>query len=398
MSAVANKVGVAARMGLGLLPDRLSHAFRPRDNRFELDDVPPPVLPPLGDTRLYIAPANFAAQGYRWARAVEGLPGVGAVNMQYREPGDFGFPADYALSKVVFENSGSWARRQRDAVSAGFTHVVFESERPIFGLAFQGSVEREARWLQHRGLRVGLASHGSDLRLPSRHAEIDRWSPFRDLDSEWIRRLEVKALSNRALCERLDVPTFVATPELLLDWPSATWLPNVIDPSEWRSDRPALAEGAPVVLHAPTNPLVKGTALVEPVLDALDADGIIDYQRIIKVPAAEMPGRYAAADVVLDQFALGIYSTTSVEAMAAGRVVIAHLHDQVRDHIRATTGLEPPIVEATPDTLGEILRDVALRPDHYREIALRGPEYVRRVHNGELSARALAPFLGKPSA
>src|SRR5690606_24053401 len=151
----------------------------------------------------------------------------------------------------------------------------------------------------------------------------------------------------------------------------------------------------PIVMHAPTNPAVKGTALIEPSVQRLAAEGIIDYHRIIKVPAAEMPRKYEQADVVLDQFALGIYATTSIEAMAAGRLVVAHLHDQVREHIFNVTGLKAPVVEATPDTIGDVLRDVAARPDYYRAIAQRGPEYVEAVHNGELSARVIAPFLGK---
>jgi hypothetical protein len=317
--------------------------------------------------------------------------------MQYRAVGDFGFPADYSVSESVFSSSGDWARRQRDAVANGFTHVLFEAERPIFGLAFQGFVEREARWLLDRGLEVGLASLGTDLRLPSRHAQLDEWSPFRDGDQDWIRALEAKARQNRGLFERLGVPSFVATPELLGDWPLAVWLPIVIDPTDWRNSRPALSGEVPIVLHAPTKPAVKGTALIEPVVERLAEQGVIDYQRISRVPAAEMPRRYAQADVVLDQFTLGIYATTSIEAMAAGRLVVAHLHDQVREHIRDVTGLEAPIVEATPDTIGDTLRDVAERPEHYRAIAQRGPAYVDAVHNGALSARVLAPFLGKES-
>lgn len=395
MNALTTKAGIAYRLALGMLPDRIALPLRPRDRRFSLADVPAPVVAPVGDTRLYAAPANFAAQGYQWARSAERLPGVGAVNMQYRAAGDFGFPADYSVSEKVFASSGDWARRQRSAVADGFTHVLFEAERSIFGLAFQGFAEKEARWLQQRGLQVGLASLGTDLRLPSRHAQLDRWSPFRDGDKEWIRALEARALRNRGLFERLDVPSFVATPELLGDWPAAVWLPIVIDPTEWRTDRPALSGERPIVLHAPTNPAVKGTALIEPDVERLSADGIIDYQRIIKVPASEMPSRYAAADVVLDQFTLGIYATTSIEAMAAGRLVVAHLHDQVREHIREITGLEAPIVEATPETIGDVLRDVAERPEHYRRIAERGPDYVDAVHDGALSARVLAPFLGK---
>jgi hypothetical protein len=395
---IVRKAGIAFRLVLGALPDAISVRFRPRAHRFSPADVPPPVQAPRGEVRLYSAPANFAAQGYQWARAAERLAGVGAVNMQYRASGDFGFPADYAVSDVVFANSGDWARRQRDAVANGFTHVMFEAERSIFGLAFQGFAEREARWLLDRGLKVGLASLGTDLRSPVRHAQVDRWSPFRDrLDDDWVRALEVRAQRNRRLFERLGVPSFVATPELLLDWPAASWLPIVVDPTDWRSPREALTGERPIVLHAPTNPAVKGTTLIEPTVQQLSDERVIEYRRIIKVPAAEMPERYAEADVILDQFALGIYATTSIEAMAAGRLVVAHLHDQVRAHIREVTGLDAPVVEATPDTIGDTLRDIAERPDHYRTIANAGPGYVEAVHNGELSARVLAPFLGKAS-
>ncbi|WP_417562182.1 hypothetical protein [Microbacterium sp.] len=396
ITEIVRKAGIAFRLVLGTLPDAVSVRLRPKSRRFSRADVPPPVQAPDGDVRLYSAPANFAAQGYQWARAAERLPGVVAVNMQYRASGDFGFPADYSVSDVVFANSGDWARRQRDAVADGFTHVMFEAERSIFGLAFQGFAEREARWLLGRGVKVGLASLGTDLRSPVRHAQVDRWSPFRDiLDQDWVRTLEARAQRNRKLFERLGVPSFVATPELLLDWPDASWLPIVVDPTDWQSSREALTGERPIVLHAPTNPAVKGTALIEPTVQRLSDEKLIDYERIIKVPAAEMPGRYAAADVVLDQFALGIYATTSIEAMAAGRLVVAHLHDQVREHIREVTGLDAPVVEATPDTIGDVLRDVAERPDHYRKLANAGPGYVGAVHSGALSARVLAPFLGR---
>ncbi|GAA1777126.1 glycosyltransferase [Agromyces lapidis] len=392
---LTRKAGIAYRLAVGSLPDRISRWLRPPSRRYSLAEVPAPVTAPAGDVRLYVAPANFAAQGYQWARSAERLQGVGAVNMQYRTRSDFGFPADYSVSERVFTSSGDWGRRQRDAVAAQFTHVLIEAERPLFGLAFQGFVEREANWLLERGLAVGLASLGTDLRLPSRHAQVDEWSPFRDADQDWIRTLEARALRNREIFARLDVPSFVATPELLLDWPAASWLPIVVDPTEWRTDREALSGETPVVLHAPTNPAVKGTALIEPTVNRLAAEKVLDYQRIVKVPAGEMPARYSSADVVLDQFTLGIYATTSIEAMAAGRLVIAHLHDQVRDHIQQVSGCEVPVVEATPATLEEVLRDITAHPEKYRPIANAGPAYVEAVHNGALSARVLAPFLGR---
>lgn len=396
LARLRRKAAHAFRVTLEALPDVLSVWFRPSSRRFALADVPAAVGAPNARIRLYVAPANFAAQGYALARAVEGLSDVGAVNMQPRAAHDFGFPADYSVPQSVFSSSGTWARRQREAVAAGFTHLLVEAERPLFGVAFGGVVEQEIRWLEEQGLKVALFSHGTDLRVPSQHAQYDEWSPFRnaDLNPDWVRRLEQTALRNRALGDRLGVPLFVATPELLLQWPSAQWLPNVVDVTRWKGEREIFGEHVPVVLHAPTNPLVKGTALIEPVVQALAEQGVIDYRRVMQVPAAEMPRWYESADIVLDQFALGIYSTTSLEAMAAGRIVIAHLNAQVREHVNAVTGLEPPIVEATPHTLEVVIRDIVSRPDHYRLVASRGPEFVAAVHDGTLSARVLAPFLG----
>lgn len=394
----AKAIGVRRRLTVAL-PDAISLRVRSRSRSraFASTEVPPPVIAPQAAVRLYSAPVNYAAQGFMWARAAERLEGVGAVNMQFRGSGDLGFPADYSVPELVFALSGDWARRQRKAVAAGFSHVLIEAAHPIFGVAFDGRVEREATWLRDRGVTVGLASLGTDLRLPSRHAQTDRWSPFRDGDQDWIRALEARALQTRALFERLDAPSFVATPELLGDWPAARWLPIVVDPTGWRSGRAALTGARPVVLHAPTNPALKGTALIEPVVERLATEGVIEYDRIGRIPSAAMPARYAAADVVLDQFSLGIYATTSIEAMAAGRLVIAHLHDQVRDHIHEVSGWHVPVVEATPETLEDVLRDVAARPDHYRAIAESGPAFVDAVHDGGLSARVLAPFLGRAS-
>jgi hypothetical protein len=106
-----------------------------------------------------------------------------------------------------------------------------------------------------------------------------------------------------------------------------------------------------------------------------------------------MPGLIADADVVLDQFGAGCYSVASVEGMASGRVTVAHVHEQVRDVVRATLGLEVPMVSATPATLEATLRDMVDRRGHYRGLASMGPQFVHDAHDGRAAAEALRPFL-----
>lgn len=392
--AIRSRARMVRRLARERLPEHIGVRLLPPDQRYDPSAIPAPVRPPDGSTRLLIAPANFAAQGYAWARAAERLPQVGAVNMQFRGRADYGFPADYAVAEQIYRHSFRWGRQQRDAVGAGFSHVAIEAERAVFGAAFDRVVAREVEWMRGRGIQVLSISHGTDIRLPGRHAQLDEWSPFRRGDADWVAALDRQARANQRVLDAIDAPEFVSTPEMLLDRPGSRWLPIVVDPDRWSTDAPVLEHPTPVIVHAPTNPLVKGTALVEPVVEAMASAGTVDYRRVLKVPADRMPGLYADADVVLEQFALGMYSVTAVEAMAAGRLVIGHVHDQVRDHVRDVTGHELPVVEATPDSLRDVLHDVVERRETYREIAATGPRFVAEVHDGRESARVLAPFLG----
>ncbi|MCR2824033.1 hypothetical protein NQ160_00660 [Microbacterium sp. zg.Y909] len=314
--------------------------------------------------------------------------------MQAGDNGGLAFPNDYQVSDAIYTNSRRWGMGQRDAVAAQFSHVLVEAVSSLFGAASDKVVAREVAFLRERGVRVGMLCHGTDIRLPSRHAELDEWSPFRNAPAEWVAGLERRARFHHSVLDRVGGPVFVSTPEMLLDRVGSTWLPIVVDPAKWWTEEPVLTRERPIVVHAPTNPRVKGTQLIEPVVEALADAGALEYRRVLRVPSAEMPRLYSEADIVLEQFALGMYSVTSVEAMAAGRLVIAHVHEQVRDHVRDVTGLEVPVVEATPATLHDVLHDVIERPEYYQAIAARGPGFVGAVHDGALSARVLAPFLG----
>ncbi len=394
MRSLRAKVRIAGRLLRARLPETIGVRLLPEKSRYDPRDIPPPISAPEGATRLLIGPANFAGQGNAWARAAATLPGVSAMNMQYRGAGDYGFEADYSVTETVWSHSRRWGESQAAAVERGFTHVLIEAERSLFGRAEDKVITREVARLRRAGIGVGMVCHGTDIRLPSRHMQLDEFSPFLDADPDWVAALEARAAANQRILDRVGAPVFVSTPEMLLDRPGSQWLPVVVDPRRWQSAEPALRRSRPVVLHAPTNPLVKGTEKIAPVVAALHDEGLIDYRHVLKVPADEMPGLYATADVVLEQFALGMYSVTAVEAMAAGRLVIGHIHDQVRDHVREATGLELPVVSATPDSLESVLRDVVTRPEHYREIAARGPAFAAAVHDGAYSARVLAPFLG----
>jgi hypothetical protein len=334
-------MGIAStlqRRLVALIPDSIQMRLRPQLFGFRQSDIPAPIEPPEGRVRLLIAPVNFAGQGYEWARAAERLPEVGARSMAYVAPGEFAFPVDYRVPTPVFVRSRDWQRGQARAVARGFTHVVIEAERPIFGRRYDEDVLREVTALRGAGLRVAMLCHGSDIRLPSRHRSHEPDSPFVEGGYAETERLEAQAARNRELLDAAAATVFVSTPDLLLDVPTAVWLPVVVG-ERWRElpAAPPLADEVPLVVHIPSRAGLKGSDLIEATMQALDAEGVVRYERHEGVAAERMPELYGRADIVLDQFSLGIYGVATCEALAAGRVVVSHVGDQVREHVRTAT-------------------------------------------------------------
>ena len=52
-----------------------------------------------------------------------------------------------------------------------------------------------------------------------------------------------------------------------------------------------------------------------------------------------------------------------------------------------------PIVQATPETIVDVLRDIGAHPDRYRRLAAEGQAFSRRYHDGRASVAALGDFL-----
>lgn len=345
--------------------------------------------------RLLIAPVNSAGQAYAWARASERLNGVAAANFAYRDPGDvFAYPADHSVPTVLFRTNERWQRMQRRTITSRFTHVIVESGRQILG--GEGSPADQIAELEARGIAVALLFHGSDIRTPSRHVGEERDSPFRDGRYPDTARLEEITARNHELIERTGAPVLVSTPDLLDYVPQATWLPVAVDVPVWRDAAvdPPLQRERPVVVHAPSNAGLKGSELIGETLRALDAEGVIEYRELRGVRASDMPAHYGGADIVLDQFSLGIYGVAACEAMAAGRLVVSHVDERKRATVLERTGLELPILESHADSLATTLRDIVADRGRYAALAARGPQFVESVHNGERSAEVLASFLG----
>ena len=366
-----------------------------------VDDETPSTVVPESAVRVYIAPTNYAGQGYRWARALEQADDdIQARNVAVTLPGGYAFPADLSVPIAVANGSAAWGRKEWEKARK-FTHVLIEAERPMFGATFARSVENELLALESDGVSVAYLCHGTDIRDPDRHAMRTPWSPYPDDPRTELLREDARV--NLDLITRVRRPTFLSTPDLVDDVPWGHWCPVVIDVAAFSARRPAFEGTSVNVLHTSSSSVQKGSHLLEPALRPLIDVAAIDYRSVTAAPAAQMPALYATTDIVLDQFRLGSYGVAACEAMAAGRLVIGHVLPDVRKAIEDEHGLALPIVEATLDTVGQVVERMIEDRAEAAAIADSGPEFVRRVHSGAASARALidhwiAPTCGRDAA
>ncbi len=348
---------------------------------------------------LVTGPANSAGQGWAWAQAAaRHLAGVSGWTIAIRNE-KYDYPADELVDRRTYSADAAWQLGALARARSTWTHVLLEAGRPLLGGLAGRDFVADADLLRRSGVQVALAFHGSEVRDPRRHAATHPYSPFTDPGEDLTKRLQARVDALLPQVEAFDGELFASTPDQLAYLPDrARWLPVVVDVDAFTSLRdPDDARRVPLVVHAPSNPALKGTAHVERVLGPWHERGLIDLRMITGMPPAEAAALVRRADVVLDQFVLGLYGVLACEGMASGALVLGHLGESLRARVIEAVGEDVPVVETTPDTLAETMQRVLDDPAWASKSASAGTGFVRRVHDGRRSATVLAPFLTAPS-
>ena len=332
---------------------------------------------------LVVGPRNVSGQAYRIARAVESELEIPATSFVL-DTGTFRFPADRYVSRDDWFDP-AWQTHQMKQLAVTATHVLTESGTGIYGALNGGLVDEQLPQMRAAGLDAAVLLHGSEIRDPRRH----RSSPFSPYatDHPLIADLEAATKRLRGHLEGLDLPMFVTTPDLQADI-DATWLPVVVDIHEWEVAAPQERD-VPVVLHLPTNGLLKGSDHVDAILFRLAEDGVIVYdRRADHLEPGDVAAAIQGADIVIDGIVLGAYGVMSCQTMAAGRLAVANL-DQLGELRRSC-----PIIDASPSSLEERIRDLVADRSSWEARRADGMSFVREYHDGRYSARQLSDFLG----
>jgi hypothetical protein len=326
------------------------------------------------------------------------VPGFQASNFQIQPFSGRGFEADWLIAADDFNDPVARVDLAAELVAPA-THVLIEDMMPLVGLDQLRAPRldpefgrRECERLLASGRKVACLIHGSAARAPALHRGLYPWSPFHDRDSDLHAARVRDADKTLAALADLDVPVFVATLDMLEYVPNADWLPIVIGRDDFAPAPPWCAGPKLKVAHAPTSAALKGSEFVDAALRRLDRAGLIDYRSVRGVPPVAMPRLLRQVDVVVDQVVLGNPATLLNQTMAAGRLGVAHVSPAVRRRY----DVAPPVVEADPSNIAQVVADIAADPEAYRRLAESGPAFARRFHDGRLAAEVLTRHFLKP--
>lgn len=342
---------------------------------------------------LGIGATNAAGQGWEWAKAVErNVPGVDTYVLAAHRGGPLKFPSDETVDITDFTRNAQWAAGLATRAQSEWTHALIETGRPILGHRYGKDFVKDAEALRALGIRVGLIFHGSEIRDPVLNTRRTPFSPYSDPLDPLTFRLQTQ---RNELMPKVEAfmeadlgPVFVSTPDLLIDVPGSILLPVVVDGDKWHAEPTSFDRDKPVALHVPSRARIKGSDAVDRVGRALEAVGLIEYRRLENIPPEQMIDHVKDCDILLDQFALGLYGVAATEGMFAGRIVLGHLTEAVREGVPGC-----PIVEADPDTLEQVIRDLLADRERGRAIARAGQVYAREVHDGRRSAAVLVEHM-----
>ncbi|NGQ93627.1 glycosyltransferase family 4 protein [Brevibacillus sp. SYP-B805] len=237
--------------------------------------------------------------------------------------------------------------------------------------------------LKERGKKMIMHFWGNDVRF---HGQARINNPYvytGDSPPDEVihaRLAEVSRYLDEAIVQDYEVYAYVAP-----FFKKVHVVPIAIDLNRFDPHYPSVAQSCPLILHAPTNPEFKGTAIVESVLAQLQRTHSFRYRRIEGMNHEEATKLYREADLIIDQVRCGSYGLLSVESMALGKPVVCY----IRSDLVGTFPPGLPIVNANPDTLYEQVKMLLEQPELRHQLGMAGRRYVENVHASDLVAAKL---------
>lgn len=162
--------------------------------------------------------------------------------------------------------------------------------------------------------------------------------------------------------------------------------PLRIDLTRFQPHYPEPGNKKPVIVHAPSNYLAKGSKYIVEAMERLGKKYSFEFILVMNKSQEEALEIYKRADIIIDQMFAQTYGVFAVEAMALGKPVITYISEEIRKSFPP----DLPVFSATIDNLEEVAEKL-IQDGRLREAAGRaGRRYAENYHDDRKVAKMQA--------
>ena len=149
-----------------------------------------------------------------------------------------------------------------------------------------------------------------------------------------------------------------------------------------------------VVVHAPSNPALKGTQFVREAMARITSERPhVDYRELTGVSNAEVLAALGEAHIVLNQFYAFAPGVFGIEAMARGAAMLCSADERLEPDL--ATGANDAWLVTPHESIYENVNALLDDPTALRALAARGYRWARANASQSASASSLAATLGE---
>lgn len=293
------------------------------------------------------------------------------------------FKTDYTLPMEVFMNEQSEEKVYRKVFEKFLNE--YDIFHFYFGRTFLNNHD-DLKILCDNKKKVIMSFLGSDCRLPS---EVTKYNPYyKNIVKDLKEVNEDNIKRNLETCSRY-IKFAVAGPSnaylSVSKYFDNTFINRLGLDLNYYSVSKKIENKIPIIVHAPTSRLLKGTNYIFKAIDNLKNKYKFNFIAVENMSNEEAKKIYEKADLIIDQLILGEYGRFAIECMSMGKPVICYFND----YFKELSGLEPPVINANPDTIQSVIECCLNNRDMLPEIALKGRKFVETYHDIEKNGKKL---------
>ena len=347
--------------------------------------------------RVLHAPVNVGNQPWSLSRAERrlGLKSDLVVNYQTW----FGFPADRVLGSLNGRSKKELFQRMMFGWTAPFRYDVlhYYFGRSLLDWDDLPDLNRfsfaDLKLARRLGKPVFMTLQGCDVRIAAHSNKRNPHTPCRPgrcsayetcistLDSKRLKLIdEILPLCNKV---------FYLNPELGHEISEGEFLPYANVNVMAIPSSPTPRRDKPVIVHAPSDPKLKGTDHILAALDSLSSRHQFDLILVEGKPHSEAMEIYRTADLAIDQIHFGWYGGFAVELMAMGKPVACYIREEDLAFVPEEMRQDLPILRIHPETLTDDLDGWLCRWHQWREIGSKSREFVEKWHDPDKIAKRM---------